>query len=305
MHVRQLLLANYLLFTLLLLFPVAIHAQGGGLLQDGGFDGFYASGDGSSGVWKPFKLSTPGPVISKHALEGWPRGPSLHIYGDAIQFDGGVYQVVGVTPGKGYHFEVQWAVVSYGGVGMTESKVIRQVGIDPYGGTDPRSSNIVWSGEYRGSGKCARPCPADLGVDAHARSDKITVFLRARSEYTDSHVDVYFDSAGLQENGAPPIVVAPPTATPAPQPTARPATATPIRTRVAAAATATPTATAAPTETREPTATRTPRATIVPPAEESSTAMPTLTLFILGAGCLFFAMLALGGIGFFLLVKRT
>lgn len=240
------------------------HAQGGVVNQDPDFDGFYNSGDGTSGAWKPFKISNPGPAIWKHTTEGWPKGPSLWIYADATSFDGGVYQVVSVTPGRGYHFEVAWAVVRHSGdLVRDDVNLARQVGIDPTGGTNPLSSNVQWSGEYRGTGKF----PPELAIDQHARSDRITIFLRAKNYYTTSRAEVFFDHAVLTENGAPPIVIPSPTRPPATATVTKQATPTAVRTRVAVAPTNTHTvapATFVPSATPLLTATRTPRATATP-----------------------------------------
>lgn len=226
-----------------------------------------------------------------HDLEashrGLAKGPSLWIYGDAIPFDGGVYQVVAVTPGHGYHFEVAWAVVRHGGVAVhDDSQLIRQVGIDPYGGANPLSPNVQWSGEYTGSGKFA----PELAIDQYAQSDHITIYLRAQNHYTDSRAEVFFDHAILTENGAPPIAVATPTVRP---PTATPKPAAPTRPRVAVVAptsTSTPeptlTVTPVPTETREPTATRTPRATATPDAPAASPLVSRLTVSLALVACL-------------------
>ena len=187
------------------------YAQSAAINADPDFDGFYSTGDGSPGAWKPFKISNPGPAIWKHATEGWPKGPSLWIYADARQFDGGVYQQLSVKAGRGYHFEVAWAVVRHGGVLMRDDvDFIRQIGIDPFGGTDPLSPNVQWSMEYRGTGKF----PPELAIDQYASADKITLFIRAKNLYPDSRNEVFFDHAVLTGNtGMPPIQIAPPTAT--------------------------------------------------------------------------------------------
>jgi hypothetical protein len=277
-----------------------VSAQSATINADPDFDNFYTTGDGNPGVWKPYKISNPGPAIWKASTEGWPKGPSLWIYGDAIQFDGGVYQVVAVTPGHGYHFQVAWAVVRHGGVAVhDDSQLIRQVGIDPYGGTNPLSPNVQWSGEYTGSGKFA----PELAIDQYAQTDHITIFLRAQNHYTDSRAEVFFDHAVLTENGAPPIAVAPPTAVPTVRPpTATPKPAAPTRTRVALvvptsthAPEPTDTATPPPTDTRAPTATRTPRATTTPDAPDAPLLVSRLTASIALVACLG------GGGGFVLL----
>ncbi len=301
MRCYHLLVPIYLFLIFLLSESPSVSAQSGNLLQDGGFDGFYNQGDGSSGPWKPFRLSDHTFGIFKHITEGWPKGPSAWIYGDAIPFDGGIYQTVGVSPGRGYNFNIAWAVVRHNGVGVSsDAKLVRLIGIDPFGGIDARSANIVWSGEYRGSGKF----PPELNVDAYARADKITVFLRARNEYPNSRAEVFFDTAALQENGAPPLALTPATATPAPATLTRAISSTPLRTRVASAATATaiPTATPASAETREPTRTRTPRPTEIP---QPASSLADFALPLALAGCLFAGVVGLGGVGLILLAKRN
>lgn len=287
-----------LLAVLLVCSPV--NAQSPVLNSDPDFDQFYTTGNGDSGAWKPFKLSNPGPIIWKAPVEGWPKGPSLWIYADSTPYDGGVYQLVPVTPGRSYHFEVAWAVVRHGGAAVHEdSQLIRRVGIDPYGGSDAASSNVQWSVEYTGSGKFA----PELAIDEAALADHITLFLRAQNRYTDARNEVFFDHAVMSLNaGVPPIQVALPTQTPASRPsaTARPAAAA-GRTRVAQAApTATPTtspttpatATPAPTATAAPSRTptesdpETQADTETPPAPDRSPDTTRLALVLGGMFCL-------------------
>lgn len=273
-----------------------VHAQGVPINADPDFDGFYSTGDGNPGAWKPFKISNPGPTVWKHPSEGFPKGPSVWIYADARTFDGGIYQQVAVKAGHGYHFEVQWASVRHGGVSVVEDvQLVRMVGIDPFGGTNPLSPNVRWSPEYFGSGKATR----DLAIDEYARSAQITIFIRAQNRYPDSRNEVFFDHALLTENtGMPPIQIASPTATLMPTATARPASPTIARTRTATSQpippTLAPTVTSIPTNTAEPTATRTPRATATPePEPESAPPDFSRLAIVLVAGI---GMLGSGGI---------
>lgn len=286
-----------ILLSIVLLLPFVLartpaHAQGSAINADPDFDGFYNAGDGTSGAWKPYKISSQPFNIWKHPTEGWPKGPSLWISGDKTTFDGGVYQVVAVTPGRGYHFQVAWAVVRHGGAAVYEnSQLIRQVGIDPSGGTNPTSPNVQWSSEYTGSGKFA----PELAIDQYALSDHITIFLRAQNRYTDSFAEVFFDHAVLTDNGAAPIAVAPPTAVPtrAPTATVKPVVAAPTRTRVALALptatdtpSPTPTATLPPTDTPQPTETLAPRATATPADTQDSSVASRLTFSLAAVVCM-------------------
>lgn len=223
----------------------------GGLLQDCGFTDFYGDEGAGSGVWKIFNLSDSG-GLALHPADAWPKGPALWVKGGA-PFDVGVYQQVKVTPGKGYHFSLPYAVVDLNGAGWTpDNQVNRRLGIDPFGGTDAASPNVKWSSDYFGKAKVTE----SIDFDEYARADTITVYIRVTNPYTDKEVDVFIDSPSLIENTSmPPIQVgAAPTALPA-------ATVTPPPSPVP------PTAPA----TREPTA----EPTVGPPAEATTQVAPT------------------------------
>ncbi len=263
-----------------------VFAQTGAINADPDFDNYNAD---PAGPWQTFKISNPGPKIwrTEKGGEGLP-GPALWLNRDT-PFYGGVYQVVSVTPGKGYHFQVDWAAVNYNGGAIPNDQglVARQVGIDPYGGTNPLASTVQWSGEHRDGSKFKVP---GLQLDQYARNNKLTVFLRAKSEFS-GHVDVYFDHAILTENaGMGVITVAPPTATAAPATATRPAP-TVARTRVALATSATatpppPTVTLEPTstETPRPLPTRTPRPTATPEETASASSPQVAVMVLIGLG---------------------
>jgi len=227
----------------------------GGLLQDCGFVDFYGNEGAGSGVWKIFKLSG-NAGIGLHPSDAWPKGPAVWIKGNA-PFDAGIFQQVKVTPGKGYHFTLPYAVVNLDGRGWSEdNQVNRRLGIDSLGGTDPNSPNVKWSPDYFGKAKVTE----SIDWDEYARAETITVFIRVQNPYTDKNVDVFIDSPALIENTSmPAIQIAPPTPTPlppSPPPTAKP-------TRVPAA-------------TQEPTAE--PELTEIPPTD-APVVEPTATFF--------------------------
>lgn len=190
----------------------------------------------------------------------------------------GVYQVIdGVTPGKAYFARIGWLVAA-----MT---MYGRVGIDPDGGTDPNSPNIVWSPQqiiFRTTQHKLR------GV--YARNSRITVF---------ADITVNQGSAGEDRLWMTAIAVAadpaygPATATPAPTDTPRPAptrTATPRPPTATAVPsdtpTSTPTATLPPTDTPTltivPTDTPAPTATRRPTATPKPTATPSPDPFLTG-----------------------
>jgi LysM repeat protein len=86
-----------------------------------------------------------------------------------------------------------------------DPNVVFRVGIDPNGGTDPWSPNVVWaSGFSRDTYRLIGPVQATVG-----ESGRVTVFLRATAKWPFKHNDVYWDDAAL-------VYTSPPaTATPA------------------------------------------------------------------------------------------
>ena len=109
------------------------------------------------------------------------------------------------------------------------------VGIDPTGGTDWNTPNIVWS-----EANVVLDEWAQITVDTRAQADAITVFVKGEAEWRVKHNDSYWDDACLT------II------RPTPRPTNTPK------------ATNTPTITPTPTNTPLPTATMTPTATPTP-----------------------------------------
>jgi hypothetical protein len=203
---------------------------------------------------------------------GGPQGPpSRKVAGDNSQkyftfyslHEAGLYQTVsGLKPGQRLRFSaymMAWSTETNDPfVSAGQPTMGLKVGIDPFGGNNPWSSNIVWSPV-----KEAFDHWELFTVEAVARSDRVTVFTRSRPYFAIQHNDVYVDEASLVIVGGSPLQATPdatqstaqPTRTPSltPSPT-RTATRTPTRTR-----TPTPTVTSTPTST--PTATRTPTAT--------------------------------------------
>ncbi len=111
--------------------------------------------------------------------------------------DAGMYQSVsGVSPGARLRFSVYmqaWSEHSNSGSSSGQQSMGMQVGLDPTGGTDPFSLNVVWS-------------PASdvydtwglYTVEAVARNSTVTVFTRSAPVYALQHNDLYLDDASLE-----------------------------------------------------------------------------------------------------------
>ena len=288
-----------------------------GILNNGGFEGgFRGWGPNDSQIpngWEPFVIQDPSapPQFKDSAafggfVERLDGEHCLVIWSHWVPFDAGIYQQVGnVTPGTAYQVQVEWAPMqSYNAEEGGKQKgdfLGRVVGIDPTGGTDPNSPNIVWSQELWKEKRVAKDY---LRISAVAQSNTITVFLRAKNPQPHGQDQVFFDVVSLVVDPTQPTAP-PPTDTPVPtdtrprptrppKPTNTPTLAptdTPVAT-FTATSTATPTVTETPTETSTPipttpAPTRTPRPTPTPASLlENPPRALTGMLLLLGFGSL-------------------
>ena len=114
----------------------------------------------------------------------------------SYEFDAGIYQQIAVIPGQDYGFDIGM-VTFWRGPGYPDSDGLmsRQVGIDPFGGTDPTSSNIIWSDPNANDKAWVY-----MDVAATAQTMTMTVFAKVQAPENESvnHTDlnmVYFDAA--------------------------------------------------------------------------------------------------------------
>jgi hypothetical protein len=233
-------------------------------------------------------------------------------------FVGGLYQQVPVSKGANYYANIVWLVfdslVNDASVHQTVGGIGRKIGIDPFGGTDSRSPNVVWS-EDNWRNDC-KICNIEY-VTVTAQADTITVFLRIddtwRLKAAENGLPVppskdqfWIDDIGLKQVGGEPVVIqeeqvespvetptSPPdtptpppptqtftppaedTATPVPEDTATPtAEAASPTPEVLPSATPAPPPTLTPTNTPPPTATFAPRPTFTPTRQRDSVPVP-------------------------------
>lgn len=79
-----------------------------------------------------------------------------------------------------------------------------KVGIDPFGGTNAFSPNIIWSQPGN-----SYDVYSQFAIEAVAQSNKVTVFTYSRPVYALQHNDVYVDDAALTVVGAGAVQPAP------------------------------------------------------------------------------------------------
>lgn len=201
-----------------------------GSITDGGYDTPHGVVANS---WNAFLLNGDWPaydLADNESANGDIGGSSSqYIHGDGTRFDAGIYQVVAnLQPGASYEFSVGWAAMlrdTGGGHNIkVDDQVIRRVGVDPYGGTDPTSQNMKWGPEV-GTGSSGRSLNhPDMRITFAAMANQATVFVRVYNLSSSASDKVFFDVMCLLPRGDIPAVQIQPTATPTPQATSVPPT---------------------------------------------------------------------------------
>lgn len=175
--------------------------------------------------WKAFVVGGTVPHFENAPNEGYDPNGSQYIWRDLGTWDAGIYQKVkGLAAGQTYEFWIVWgqALHDMAGDNARATLINRQIGIDPTGGTDPNSPNVIWSVPYYGGGGFNRP---EWHLVFTATQANATFYLRARNGHADGRNKVFFDTACLYPARGEP------TSTPW-SPTAPPPTAAPSRTPV-------------------------------------------------------------------------
>ncbi|MFN8445817.1 MAG: hypothetical protein U0175_33815 [Caldilineaceae bacterium] len=238
--------------------------------------------------WSPFILSgDPMFVNDPHSFFG--TGTLRITSNNSAPLKAGIFTQVNVNPGSGYRASVAWAAPN-----APSDAWGRQLGIDPTGGTDPNSPNVIWGPIHYGDGRFVNyPNGEGPNIDVKARAigGTMTVFFLADLARIEGSNLIYVDVISLFPDESAPSAPAPvaPTATntaePAPQPapqevniSAASVEAAPVA--VAEAKQALPMfvgATEAPTPVATDTPLPTPTETVTPIPTETPTLFPTQT----------------------------
>lgn len=158
------------------------------------------------------RATTPSDCVPWHNPEfrdtkGGPQetGPSRRMEGENSQkyftfytiHDAGLYQIVGgIKPGDRLRFSaymMAWSSTDndpYKSAGQQSMGM--KVGIDPFGGNNPWSPNIVWSPVME-----SWDVFSQFTVEAVAKNSIVSVWTRSQPVYSIEHNDVYVDATSL------------------------------------------------------------------------------------------------------------
>jgi hypothetical protein len=143
---------------------------------------------------------------ASHLGGGWVErmeGETSQMILSTQPYDAGLWQQVGgLVPGKGYGFAAAMLTIfQTSAQDAVHGTMLKQVGIDPTGGTDPLSPDVAWS----------QPDDYDQAWDvdsitaAYAQAPTVTVFARVNSLYPSGGLPFlnlsFIDSAILAETG--------------------------------------------------------------------------------------------------------
>jgi hypothetical protein len=126
-----------------------------------------------------------------HGLDYFREGNAAQVIWSSYEFDAGIYQqVAGLSAGQDYAFELGMASYWRGsGYPKTDGKIKKCVGIDPYGGTSPTSTNVIWDWDNCDSTDKTWPY---VEMAATAQTPTMTVFIRIQAPDNESpnHTDL-------------------------------------------------------------------------------------------------------------------
>jgi len=123
------------------------------------------------------------------------EGNNSQMYWETGAFEAGIYQQVSVTAGTDYGAQAKILSIWKTSASHDDGKMLKQVGIDPNGGTDPDSPDIVW-GPTRGKDVQWE----SVRTSATAISSTITLFILVTNTEASPHPNqVFVDAVVLTE----------------------------------------------------------------------------------------------------------
>jgi len=167
---------------------------------DGGFE------SGTLNEWLPWPDTDPIMQVGTQALVGPidPYAGSYLVYSSysAVDQNGGIYARVGATPGNTYELHA-WSnlYMRKNTEPFPADQDCRQrIGLDPYGGSDATSPNIVWSAWDQRPNKTP-PEWRELSAQTVAQGNLLTVFIEFDQHYIEGYMQMVnaFDDISVSE----------------------------------------------------------------------------------------------------------
>jgi hypothetical protein len=165
--------------------------------------------------WQPFPSGNIDPCwmdtrvfAASHLGGGWVErieGDTSQLIVSTQPYTAGIRQQVGgLTPGLGYGFHAAMLTIfQTSAQDPVHGTMIKEVGIDPTGGTDPQSPAVVWS---LPDGHDQGPWDVERVTAAYAQAPTVTVYVRVTSPYPSGGLPLmnlsFLDSAILARTGS-------------------------------------------------------------------------------------------------------
>ena len=117
--------------------------------------------------------------------------PSQRIWSDGGNFRAGIYQQVSnLTPGATYIAGANWLPYT-----SPDGSIMRQLGLDPTGGTEPNAATVLWGPE---DWKFSRF--TDLEQTAVATGTSMTIFIRVYNPVSHGADQIFIDTAWMKQD---------------------------------------------------------------------------------------------------------
>jgi hypothetical protein len=148
--------------------------------------------NGNTGASKLYWMSSHEFAQAFGGLDYFREGNASQFIWSSYMFDAGIYQQVGgLTLGQAYAFEMGMASYWRGsGYKKTDGKMNKCLGVDPYGGTSPTSTNVIW--DWANCDSTDKTWPY-LNMAATAQAPTMTVFVRIQAPENDSYMHTDLD----------------------------------------------------------------------------------------------------------------
>lgn len=178
---------------------VRIVAQGDGVsfAVFNGWEGWYVPQTAASESWQN---AIPNGTGRNNAGMGFVRNGnrSMELSRGWATFTAAVYQTVTV-PEDANVIGSAWVVMNISGDNASEANSTARVGIDPTGGTNPLSANVIWSSTVTNA--LVTGGWRQMTVNATAQGTRVTLFLYATQTVPTEGNGVFWDDASLVVGG--------------------------------------------------------------------------------------------------------